>query len=154
MKELLFSLLFTFHFSLPSRRCAGIACAEFGRVAFGERVDEFLMKVVEARGDGRRDALLVHLARTIYVFAQTFVEVSIGASLFDLLFIVEFDFGDEQACEAARVVVQTPLVIALDFDGQLRRVSRAAITSRAAEWSNILTRRHRLRLLDSGCRFV
>src|SRR2546421_12136711 len=105
------------------------------------------MKVVVARGDGRCDALLVHLARAIYVFAQTRVEVSFGASLFDLLFVVELDLGDEQTGEAARVVVQTPLVIARDFDRKIGGICPSAITSRAAERSDVLTGRRWLRLV-------
>jgi hypothetical protein len=41
-------------YPLDSR--AGVFRAEFRRVAFGQRVDEFLMEIVEARGDRRRDS--------------------------------------------------------------------------------------------------
>ena len=120
--SLVLSLIFAFC-PLPFALClrgdlrAGIFAAEFVGVAFGERVDEFVMEVVVARGHTRVGALVVHLARAINLFAQTFVEVAVLAPVAHLLLVVEFDLGDEQAGKATRVVVVAALVVA-DLDRQ------------------------------------
>src|SRR5438270_265917 len=99
------------------------------------------MKVVVARGDGRRYALVVHLARAVYVFAQALVNVSLLTTSFDLIFVVEFYLGDEKTCEASRVVVQTALVVAVDFNGKFHSVGSPAIATRPAERRGELTLR-------------
>ena len=47
---------------LMRRGVARVSRAEFCLLAFGKRVDEFVMKIVVTRGDGRGDALVIHLA--------------------------------------------------------------------------------------------
>src|SRR5215211_389339 len=118
-------LLITHHSSLITfllRRRARIVAAEFRRVALGERVDDLVMKVVVARRHGLGDALVVHLARAVYVLAQSVIDVAFETALPHLLLVVEFDLRDQQASEAARVVVLLSLFVAADFDGQIRRV--------------------------------
>src|ERR1041384_3679004 len=132
IKQPPFSLSETADCRLLSSRCdlrAGIFAAEFVGVAFGERADEFVMEIIVARGDARVGAVVVHLARAINLFAQTCVEVAVFAPVAHLLFIVEFDLGDEQAGKAARVVVKTALVV-VDFDGQFDLLP---VTARSAE---------------------
>src|SRR2546423_1118527 len=65
------------------------------------------MKVVVASRYGRSYALVVHLARAVYGFAQTLVDVAALAPLAHLLLVVEFYFGDQKAREPARIIVQS-----------------------------------------------
>src|SRR5918912_684288 len=100
------------------------------------------MKVVVAGGDRGRDSLVVHLARAVYVFAQSLVDVALRAALFHLLLVVELDLGDQQAREAVRVVMQ-PTLFVTHVNGQFR--IGAAVASRYAERSGKLGGRGRLR---------
>src|SRR3712207_4210256 len=98
---------------------AGVVGAELGAVALREHVDEFVVEVVVAARDLRADALVIHLARAVDVFAQAVVEVRGVAPLAHLLLVVELDLGDEQAREAARLVV-VALLLVRDLDGEVR----------------------------------
>src|SRR5215213_6114020 len=109
------------------------------------------MEVVEARGDGWGDALVVHLARAVYVLTQPLVDVAFEAALADFLLVVELDLRNEQAGEAARVVVLLSLLVAADFDGQLGGVGRAPAAGRRRGG---LRRGGLLRLLVARCRFI
>src|ERR1051325_8832281 len=99
------------------------------------------MEIVVTRGDGRRDSLVIHLARAVYVFSQAFVDVSLRASISHLLFVVEFDFRDEQSRKAARILMQTLLIFA-DFDGEVLFCA-SPVTARRTERRNVLRRRRR-----------
>ena len=70
------------------------------------------MKVIVSRGDRWGNAFVVHLSRTIDVFPQTFVDVALVAAFADLLFVIEFDFGNQQTGESTCVVVKRTLIIA------------------------------------------
>src|SRR5215204_6460725 len=84
---------------------AGVVGAEPVAVALGEHVDELVVEVVVAARHLGADALVVHLARAVDVLAQALVEVGGVAPLAHLLLVVELNLGDEQAREAARLVV-------------------------------------------------
>src|SRR6266571_1584298 len=75
------------------------------------------------------DAFVVHLARAIDVFAQSLVEVAVRSALSNSLLVVEFDFGDQQPSEPARIVMLATLLIVVHFNRQLGLVARVA-TSR------------------------
>src|SRR5215207_2767132 len=109
---------------------AGVVGAELVAVALGEHVDEFVVEVVVAARNLRPDALVVHLARAVDVFAQALVEVGGVAPLAHLHLVVELDLGDEQAREAARLVV-VALLLLRDLDGEVH-VHRA-VAARAAQ---------------------
>src|SRR5256714_1001264 len=142
----LFCLL-PFYFCLPSDGRAGVVRAELGGVAFGEHVDEFVVEVVVAARHFGAHALVVHLARAVYVLAQTFVEVCGVATVANLLLVVELYLADEQAGEAPSLVV-VALVLFGDLDGEVH-VHRA-VAARLAEWRD--RRRGRRRRFDGGRR--
>ena len=97
---------------------AGIARAQSGRIAFGESVHQLLMEVIMTGGDRWRYPLVIHLPRTIDVFAQAIIDVALAAAFLNLRFVVELDLRNEQASEAPRVVVQTAFFFT-DFDRQI-----------------------------------
>src|ERR1043166_9700450 len=83
------------------------------------------MEVVVAVRDFGPDALVIHLARAVYVFAQAVVEVSGVAPVANLLLVVELDLADKEAGEAPRLVVEA-LVIFRDLDGEVHVHQAAA----------------------------
>src|SRR5436305_12230593 len=106
------SFIFTFAFCLlplafclPSDGRAGVVRAELCGVALGEHVDEFVVEVVVAARHFRSHTLVVHLARAVYVVAQTLVDVCGVATVANLLLVVEFYLADEQPREAPSLVV-------------------------------------------------
>src|SRR5215207_2322567 len=109
---------------------AGVVGAELVAVALGEHVDEFVVEVVVAARHFGADALVVHLARAVDVLAQALVEVGGVAPLAHLHLVVELNLGDEQAREAARLVV-VALLLLRDLDGEVH-VHRA-VAARAAQ---------------------
>src|SRR5829696_2195761 len=109
---------------------AGVVGAELVAVALGEHVDEFVVEVVVAARHFGADALVIHLARAVDVLAQALVEVGGVAPLAHLHLVVELDLGDEQAREAARLVV-VALLLLRDLDGEVH-VHRA-VAARAAQ---------------------
>src|SRR5437763_14819247 len=105
MRSPLFSIrlfcLLPFYFCLPSDGRAGVVRAERCGVALGEHVDEFVVEVVVAARHFGAHALVVHLARAVYVLAQTFVEVCRVATVAHLLLVVAIYLADEPAGTAA-----------------------------------------------------
>src|SRR2546429_29786 len=80
---------------------AGVVRAELGGVALGEHVDELVVEVVVAARHFGAHALVVHLARAVYVLAQTFVEVCRVAPVVNLLLVVELYLAYDPARAAA-----------------------------------------------------
>src|SRR5687767_9459549 len=127
-------------YGLNRYRRTRVTASQFGRIAFRERVYQFLMEIVVTSSDRRRDPLVVHLTRAIDVFAKSIVNVALITALADLLFVIKLDFGNQQTREAACVVVQTALFI-VDFNRQIRL--RHAVAARAPQRRAVLVGKHR-----------
>src|SRR5689334_21007015 len=115
---------------------AGITCAEFGNVAFRQRVHELTVEVVVTRSDFRSHALIIHLARTINVFAQPVVKIVFDSSLGDFLLVVQLDLRDQQSREAARVLVQAALFVTGNFHRQFRVLTKTSSRRRSRSCFN------------------
>lgn len=95
-----------------------ISLAEFGGIAFGQPLDQFVVEVVVFRSNLRVNALVIHFSAAIDVIAQTVVEIAMRASFNHFLLIVMFDLGDQKASEATRLVMECPFGFIGDFDRQ------------------------------------
>ena len=80
---------------------------ESGCVTFGQRVNQFIVKVIILRGHRGWHALLVHLAAAINVFFQALIQIVAAASVGDFGFVVKLDLRNEQPGETARVIVRS-----------------------------------------------
>src|SRR6266496_597053 len=127
-----------------SHHSARVARTQLRRIAFGQSVDQLLMKVIMSSGYRRRDSFIVHLARSIYIFTQAIVDIAAAPALLNFLFVVEFDFRNQQTREATRVIVKTTFLFA-NFNGQFGfgdSVAASAAERRRIAGSKRRRRRH------------
>src|SRR5437763_878790 len=89
--------LFSVFKSGPQHDRAGTIRAQLVRVAFGQCLHQLVVKVIEPRGDGGRDALVVDLTAAINLVLQPVVQVEAAAAFVDLRRVVELDLGNQQS---------------------------------------------------------
>ena len=80
-------------------------------IAFSQRIDEFIVEIVELRRDCRIDSLLVHLPAPIDVFFEPVVKIVVASAVRNFLLIVKFDLANQKTREPARVVVEFLVLI-------------------------------------------
>ncbi len=97
-----------------------VSGTETVRIAVSERVYKLIVKIIELSRNRWLHPLIVHLARTIYRFSKPLVKVPSLPAFLDLLFVVKFDLGYQEAGETAGVVVKPTLVLR-NLDGQVDR---------------------------------
>src|SRR5947209_1732043 len=74
------------------------------------------MKIIVAIRDSRLDAFVIHFARPIDIFPQSFVEVALRSSFHDLLFVVQLNLRNQQARETPRIVMLSLFFFVADVD--------------------------------------
>src|SRR5215510_3933714 len=74
---------------------ARITASEFCGITFGQHVDQLLMEIVVSCRNRWGYSFIVHLARTIDVFAQAIIEIAFAPAFFDLWLVIKFDFRNQ-----------------------------------------------------------
>src|SRR6266404_213345 len=78
------------------------------------------------------DALVIHLAGTVDILSQSRVKIAMRATFDDLLFVIEFDFGNQQTCGSARVIMRPSFFLIGNGNWQLSIVS--PVTAASSDW--------------------
>src|SRR5262245_41148164 len=80
--------------------------SELCRVAFCQRTDQFIVKVVKLRSDAGSHALFVHLPTAVDILFKAIIQIAASSTIRDFLLVVKFYLADQQSCEPACIVVR------------------------------------------------